>query len=493
MKIKLSAICYLLSAICACGAAAHAASREGTPSYYQPQTPTYVGDRRAVQSLGQRSYTYQVPRPQLPSDTGSAMTPNGVSGTRIPPFTLSADYARRFANFEFKTGVNSVLKWDDMIFNEFGIRADGNFKLKNYDLFAYGEYRMGTMQSGGFAMDYDLEPYDHNQKDVGIFTISVGDQDGKTSNMKFAFGAKHIWDIGGWKLSPSIGYEIFKHDLEMSNHYYPNPAIYLPLLTPEGYYVFWDYETENYINVLQQDASVYADAGYYQVCLSPEDIALGYANPDGSLTTGVPYDPSMGTSPWGVASGQCVIVGGDGAILVEGTTHIYNTTWSGLFIGLELEKQMTYNDSLRLYLQVGMPKYSSEGIWPNRTDWQQHPSFIDEGNSGAYSYQAEMEYNYQVSERLKLSLKADMNFFHVGKIGGELYVAQYADYAVDANGDYIFTNDGLINGTACNPYVDTGCFPVYEIVEAHTEKIPDSLKYANWQSFSLHLGLKYSF
>ena len=492
MRIK-SALYAVCSALI-CASVANAASREGTPVYYQAQTPTYVGNQRQVQSVGQRSYTYQVPRQQLPSSFAGAMTPDGVATGDLPPWVLSVDYGRRFSNFEFKTGVNSVLKWDDMVFNEIGIRADSNFQVKDYDLFAYGEYRMGSMSGAGFSMDYDLEPYDASQQDVGIFTISVGDLDGKTNSMKFAFGAKNVWDVGGWKLSPSIGYEIFKHDLTMNDQYYPNPAIYLPLLTPDGDYIFGDDEG-NFYNIAQADQQEAVDLGYYQVCLSPEDIMLGYANTDGTLTTSVPYsqDSLNPYAPWGVLPGQCVIIGGDGPVLVEGVTHIYNTTWSGVFLGLEMEKQMTYNDKLRFYLQIGMPNYSSEGIWPNRTDWQQNPSFIDEGNNGSYSYQAEMEYNYQLSERLQLSLKANMNLYHVGKIAGELYVASYYDYLMDEYGQYVFTEGGVAGGATCDPSLTTSCYPVLQYYEAETVQVADSLKYAEWQSFSLHLGLKYSF
>ena len=194
----------------------------------------------------------------------------------------------------------------------------------------------------------------------------------------------------------------------------------------------------------------------------------------------------MGPIPWGVTSGECVIIGGDGPIVVEGTTHIYNTTWSGFYVGLEIEKQMTLRDYLRLYMQVGLPKYSSEGIWPNRTDWQQNPSFLDEGSNGAYSYTAEMEYNYKLSDRVKLSLKVDTNLFHVGKIGGELYVAEYSYYVTDENGQYVMDTYYDSNG---NPYQ----VPRLDTVEAHTEKVSDSLKRATWQSFGIHLGVKYAF
>ena len=139
---------------------------------------------------------------------------------------------------------------------------------------------------------------------------------------------------------------------------------------------------------------------------------------------------------------------------------------------------MTLADKLRFYVQFSLPKYSSEGIWPNRTDWQQNPSFLDEGSNGAYAYAAEMEYNYRVSERLQLALKVDTNFFHVGKIPGKLYVAEYTTFVLDEYGYPMFDQND-------NPYLKT--------VPAHTEDVADSLKEANWQSFGLHLGIKYAF
>ena len=139
---------------------------------------------------------------------------------------------------------------------------------------------------------------------------------------------------------------------------------------------------------------------------------------------------------------------------------------------------MTLKDKLRFYMQFGLPNYSAEGIWPNRTDWQQNPSFIDEGNNGAYSYSAEMEYNYKISDRVQLSLKVDTDLFHVGEIGGKLYIAEYSQFLVDENGQYILDDYGL---------------PILETVPAHTEYVTSSLTRATWQSFGLHLGIKYAF
>ena len=215
--------------------------------------------------------------------------------------------------------------------------------------------------------------------------------------------------------------------------------------------------------------------------MGPEDIKV--VNQNGSSTGYVTYlgdvlqtmdynEQTMGNLPWGVYGGDCVIIGGDGPIRVGGLTHIYNTTWGGFYFGLEVEKQMTLADKLRLYFQVGMPKYSSEGIWPNRTDWQQNPSFLDEGTNGAFAYEAEMEYTYQLSDRMQLSLKADTNYFHIGKIPGELYVAE----------SYIFVED-----------LDNPGNYFVEQQPAYTEYISESLKEATWQSFGLHIGLKYSF
>ena len=488
---KISLFCVLFAPF-----GAFAASSEGVPSYYQTDNTItanqaaygqyasqgytqYVGQSGNKQIVGSQSYSYQVPRPSVPTTIGT-MTANGISMPTEDRTSIYAMYTRRFADFEFKTGVNSVLEWDDMVYNEIGVGIHHNFSIRNFDMFAYGEYSMGFMSHGGMSMDYDLEPFDYAEDtNYGIFTISVGDQTGRTNHLRVGIGAHHVWDLGGWKISPSFGYEIFNHNLEMSNHLYPNPGIYLPLMTDKGDYVYGDTSGHYYTVPIGTDAP----DDWYQVCMSPEDIKLVQAPATGltdlgtTLVTG-DYDPAMGYIPWGVDSGECVIIGGDGPVLVEGTTHIYNTTWSGFYIGLEIEKQMTLADKLRFYVQFGLPKYSSEGTWPNRTDWQQNPSFIDEGNNGAYSYAAEMEYSYQISDRMQLAIKVDTNLFHVGAIGGELYMAEYTDFLLDENGMYVLDENGL---------------PILETVPAETVYVTDQLDHATWQSFGLHVGLKYSF
>lgn len=482
------------------------ASNEGVPAYYaeQPQ-PTanqvgydtyqnygyskYVGASGTKQIIGSNTYSYQVPREQETTtydakiyEKPGRMTTKGIAKPATNSnqnTTVYAGYSRRFADFEFKTGVNSVLEWDDMLFNELNVGIKHVFDIRGFDLAVYGDYTYGRMSGGGMSMDYDLEPYDYSIPTEGIFTISMGDQKGTTNKLKIGVAAHHIWNLGGWKLSPHIGYEIFKHDLRMSNHLYPNPGVYLPLMTSGGDYVFGD-TTGNYYAVAPT-TTVPDDADLYQVCMGPEDIKVvlnnsstpeGFFAPIGTSITTVDYNSSMGTLPWGVAEGECVIIGGDGTIRVDGTTHIYKTTWTGFYLGLELEKQMTLSDKLRFYAQVSMPKYSSEGTWPNRDDWQQNPSFLDEGDNGAFAYEAEIEYSYQLSDRMQLTLKADTDYFHIGKIPGELYVAESVIYYEDE------ANPG--NWIA-------------ETVPAYTEHISESLKEGTWRSFGLYLGLKYSF
>ncbi len=497
MKSRIASILSGLILPCAALAA-----NEGVPSYYQTATPQnanqasyagyasqgytkYVGQSGNKQVINSRTYSYQVPRQTVPQINGTTMidgvmvsgtmTPNGIAIPVDTRTNIYAGYTRRFADFEFETGVNSILEWDDMIYNEITVGARHNFSLRDFDLFAFGEYSYGDMSSGGLSMDYDLEPFDSSNQYDGIFTISMGDQSGKTHHFRFGLGAHHIWDIGGWKLSPSIGYEIFKHNLEMSNHLYPNPGIYLPLMTYNGEYVYGD--EYGYYFSLPIGAEV--PENWYQVCMSPQDIkVVGGSGDLGDALNTIDYDVAWGDYPWGVGPDDCVIIGGDGPVLVEGTTHIYDTTWSGFYIGLEVEKQMTLTDKLRFYVQFGLPKYSSEGIWPNREDWQQNPSFIDEGSNGAYTYTAEMEYNMRLSDRIQLVLRADTNVFHVGKIGGELYIAEYTEWAMDENGQYLLDDNGM-------PYLVT--------TPAYTQKVDDSLTRATWQSFGLHVGVKVAF
>lgn len=470
-------------------------SNEGVPVYYNPHTVNnanrnayakyqqygytdYVGKSGSKQIISSNSYSYKVPRPQEESYKGM-MTANGIAmPTSEYKTTIYANYARRFADFEFETGVNSILEWDDMIFNEFNFGLRHVFDMHGFDFLAYADYTYGKLSSGGLSMDYDLEPYDYSYPTDGIFTISMGKQSGDTNKLKLGVGAHHIWNWGGWKITPHIGYEIFKHNLEMSDHIYPNPGIYLPLMTSAGDYVFGDTAGNYY--VFPQDNAPVDDDELYQVCMSPEDIKIVYTSGAAGATGAYlgntivtqDWNPNLGTLPWGVGEGDCVVIGGDGVVKVDGTTHIYNTTWSGFYLGLEVEKQMTLADKLRFYVQVSMPKYSAEGTWPNRDDWQQNPSFLDEGSNGAFAYEAELEYAYQVSDRLQLFLKANTDYFHIGSIPGELYVAEQTYYIEDVNnpGNWIIQVD-----------------------EAHTEYVADSLKKATWQSFGLHIGVKYAF
>ena len=484
-----------------------AASNEGVPAYYADRGypnanqigygkyqdygyTGYVGTSGKKQVIGTRQYSYQVPRQQQTYvydvkqyDIPGKKTTNGIAKPASENRTsIYGGYGVRYADFEFKTGVNSVLEWDDMWFHEFNVGLKHVFDIRGFDLAVYGDYTYGSMFAGGMSMDYDLEPYDYAIPTEGIFTISMGDQSGYTHKLKVGVAAHHIWNLGGWKISPHIGYEIFKHNLKMSNHLYPNPGVYLPLMTSSGDYVFGDTIDGNYYAV-GTNVTVPDDPNFRQVCMGPEDIKVvlapsggtsidGILYPLGPNLTMVDYSSSMGNLPWGVAEGECVVIGGDGTITVEGTTHIYNTTWSGFYLGLEIEKQMTLSDKLRFYAQVSMPKYSSEGTWPNRDDWQQNPSFLDEGDNGAFAYEAELEYSYQLSDRMQLSLTADTNYFHIGKISGELYVAE----------SVVYYEDELNPGNW-----------VAETIPAYTEHVNEALKEGTWRSFGLHLGLKYSF
>ena len=111
---------------------------------------------------------------------------------------------------------------------------------------------------------------------------------------------------------------------------------------------------------------------------------------------------------------------------------------------------------------------------------------MDEGDNGAYSYAAEMEYNYKLSDRLQLSLKVDTNLFHVGNIPGELYVAEYRSYVMDENGQYVME-------AVTDEFGNVFYIPKIDIMPAHTEQVSDSLKRATWQSFGLHVGVKFAF
>ena len=190
------------------------AANEGVPTYYQTAQATnanqigygkyaaqgytkYVGASGNKQTVGSRTYTYQVPRQQpqvsAPQYIG-AMTTNGIAMPvdSEPATHIYAGYARRFADFQFETGVNSILEWDDMILNEITVGARHNFSLRNFDMTAYGEYTYGNVASGGLSMDYDLKPFDEADPSYGIFTISMGELSGRSNHLRLGISAHHV-------------------------------------------------------------------------------------------------------------------------------------------------------------------------------------------------------------------------------------------------------------------------------------------------------------
>ncbi len=448
------------------------ASKEGVPVYYQNlpvnnvyyrgnSTPNNVVVARNT-SYGQSQYRYN-------NQTDFTSSKWNLEETG---WALGADVGRRYADFTFETGVLSKLSWTNMIFNEIGVNLAKTFDLGDYPIQLKADYRHGTMADSGDSYDDDLrtnplDPY------ASLYTISVGKSEGKTDSFRLAVGAKDIWNLGGWKLTPYIGYEIFQHDLKMKDHRYPNQGVNIPALTQNGNYIFTDGDGTFY------SGTEATDTYPYQVCLSPEDLPI-FTNFTGTTTTlnqttWVSTPPDY--PPWGVSADQCVVIGGDGEILVDGITHIYNTTWSGFFVALGLEKQFSINDKLSAYAQIGVPYYESDGIWPNRTDWQQDPSFTDKG-SGGFSYKLEAEYTYAFSPSLKLSIKVDTDYYRKGKTEGTLYAAGYWDYTYDSDG---------IPETDCSSGT---CYYVMEYKNPESIHDPDALKWAEWQSFGLHIGLK---
>ena len=156
MKTRvLSVLCGFLAPL-ACFA-----SNEGVPSYYQNNIQNnanrngynnyqrygytkYVGNTGKKQILSSQSYSYQVPRAyNNPINYGQngMMTPNGVA-TPVDEHntTVYAGYTRRFADFEFKTGVNSILEWDDMLFNEINVGVKHVFDARGFDLAVFARY-----------------------------------------------------------------------------------------------------------------------------------------------------------------------------------------------------------------------------------------------------------------------------------------------------------------------------------------------------------------
>ena len=396
-------------------------------------------------------------------------------------WTFDVQYKKNSAHFMFRSDVGSILNWDEIKTKETIYKVSKDFMIKNRQYVFTAKYGKG---SGETTRTSDDDIYN----EAHIISLGAGSVD--LSNWSVSLGLRNFWKLGTWDVTPYIGYKEKKTDFVMFDHATPS-TYYLDYFCQfgddEGVVTIGNDTYENVcsagINLLDHldNYDYWSQVMYY----AEEDDEGNITKLSGTVDEADMFIPGFvefddGTGVVNLSAGDqiyqedycytaesgnmvCIESGDDGTPLLlafggvssifiqDGITHMYFVTWSGPFVGVNLERKLSEKEDLNLYLEYFKPKYKVWGNWPNRTDWMHDPSFNDEGGQGM-GYSFDLSYKYRLYNNLALT--ADINY----------------EYLKNENATTIL-------------YFADGSVGVY----------PDAILLSRWKSYGLTLGLSLKF
>lgn len=338
-------------------------------------------------------------------------------------FVLNAGLSHQVANWEFNmNNAGSRLHYDDIAWNVFDLNGvyyfGGNTKMQVKAGFQYGkQYGESPMAddditSGGGLVEtyYYVDDYGDAQV-LGYQTghaLSIGaSKGGSQTGFNVAFGLTDYWSWKNLKITPSVGYRYFKHKLTTERNYGTNIDIF---------------ESDYLANCIEVQAGevqcnpfllFISDGGEATVGQFLRDETTGsiIVDPDGNFIIGVPGGTKR------------LDVGETYYYEQYGTSHIYETTWSGPYVAFDVEYKINEDNMITGGIELGLPIYHSKGDQPYRYDWAHPTSVEDEGNFGdAYHFGMLANWVTNITDSTTLSLGVTYDYYKVSDATAKTYL-----------------------------------------------------------------------
>lgn len=343
-------------------------------------------------------------------------------------------WKKSYGHFMFETSEDSILNWDETDSKEYLFKMSKDFMLKNRQFVVTASYGKGDLKTSRTSDD-DI----YNSAHI----ISLGDGSANLKDWSVAIGARNLWKLGNWDVTPFLGYKKKEQDFEMANHATPSP-FYL-----EADCQTTDAEPDVCHNTFSPavdtvyEATKDADGNYNKVGAATGTVSFTgtVTLSDGSSYTNVAYGDQIYQEDFCYhTAGQdpnkfyCIEAGEEGANLIpvfggvssifiqDGTTHMYYVDWTGPFIGLQLERKMSDKEDLVVYGEYFFPEYKVWGNWPNRDDWAHDPSFWDKGGKG-YGLLFNVDYKYRIKSSIQLILGFNYEYIENKNATTQLFYA----------------------------------------------------------------------
>ena len=370
--------------------------------------------------------------PALPRSSGvrGGLTDGG--------FSLGAGFVHQFAawNFDMNTA-GSKLHYDNIRWNVFDANAKYDFYVKNTALrldvggqygTQYGESSMvdDDITNGGFFSQYWNVDLNGDAVADQVWTqqghaLSVGtSEDGSMMGVYAGLGVKDAFRFGGFRVTPSIGYRYFKYKLDTKRNYGMS------------------------LDIVEGASNYCQSSGGETQCLPFLVFVDSNNNPLLGIIEGVDLngDSIIDTLSYvSIPSGAQYVETEDSYYYYQdGVSHSYEVEWSGPYVALDINYDISLNDSVMARLELGLPAYTATADQPYRPDWQHPKSLEDTADIGdAYHFGFGANWLHSLTDSIMLTVGVTFDYYNVGKaqaasyLNPDYYNTMYYNPAVDTN------------------------------------------------------------
>ncbi|MBO7042284.1 MAG: hypothetical protein J6W08_00250 [Alphaproteobacteria bacterium] len=368
----------------------------GQSMQQNPQGMQNMGNRKVMVQVQQAENTFSCPK----NDCGKKQG-----------FYLDAGLSHQFASWNLEMNkAGSKLHYDNLRWNVFG--ADGAYYFGTSTPMQIKVGASYGMQFGDSSMvDDDISTekmweiqridVSGTEEDVliGSPALSVGTSNGGTQmGFNASFGLTDLFSMGRVKVTPSIGYRYFKHELKTKKNY----GMMINVLN-----------SSTFVNCLEVEGG--------EIQCSPY---VGFVNGSGEVFSFASLSQDE--------NGNIIILNNPGATELDvgytyyyeqaGTSHKYETTWMGPYIALDMEYAVNNNNYISGGIEFGLPIYESKGDQPYRIDWAHPTSVEDKGSFGdAYHLGLNAAWTTKMTDSVGLVLGFTYDYYKVSGASATTY------------------------------------------------------------------------